>query len=40
MKLTLNKPSKDANADVSAKETQVKSAKDAISGTGIAQTER
>ena len=30
---------KDANADVSAKETQVKSAKDAISGTGLAQAE-
>ena len=30
---------KDANADVSAKETQVQSAKDAISGTGLAQAE-
>ena len=30
---------KDANADVSAKETQVHSAKDAISGTGLAQAE-
>lgn len=29
----------DANADVSAKETQVQSAKDAISGTGLAQAE-
>lgn len=30
---------KDANADVSAKEAQVQSAKDAISGTGLAQAE-
>lgn len=30
---------KDANANVSAKETQVQSAKDAISGTGLAQAE-
>lgn len=30
---------KDANADVSAKQTQVQSAKDAISGTGLAQAE-
>lgn len=30
---------KDANSDVSAKETQVQSAKDAISGTGLAQAE-
>ena len=30
---------KDANADVSAKEAHVKSAKDAISGTGLAQAE-
>lgn len=30
---------KDANANVSAKEAQVKSAKDAISGTGLAQAE-
>ena len=30
---------KDANADVSAKETQVQSAKDAISGNGLAQAE-
>ena len=30
---------KDANADVSAKEAQVQSAKNAISGTGLAQAE-